>query len=195
MTGRQCGKTTFAMEQILYKEKEEFVFFSVNEENTNICLKKSTQKNNLFNNRFKTQTKNYLKGRPPKYIICDNYELFDKEFRKDLYRYYAIGLVKKIFLFASSNYAGQPMNFDRMTYDFVDIVKKIKDIDTNEYFANDRVNKIKELGKFGATFLNDVIGIKSSVVLNFKGKMIEKQDYDNLLKLKVVQQRLTQNIF
>ena len=100
-----------------------------------------------------------------------------------------------VFLFASSCYAGQTSNYDRMTYDFIDITKKVKDIDTHEYSAVERTNKIKQLDNFGTTFLNDVIGIKSSIILNFKNEMITKHNFDNLLKLNLVKQRLSQNIF
>ena len=182
---RQSGKSTYAMNKILIKRKEEFYFFCKNKE-----LELFRHAANIPSNtkkRIVSQKTNYLKGRCGKesieHVICDDYDFFQEDFRRDLLYYYKCGLLKSIFLFCSNE----------QTRKFVEIVNRVRDLNLNDYSSVERTNKINKMDTYELSFVEDVIAFPETVVINNIKTYVDLKIIDEVLKREIVKQRYEQN--
>jgi hypothetical protein len=185
---RMSGKSTFAINEILLKRKEHFVIFSQNNELCNL-YKGKLIKNGFpsFVDKIYYQKKNILRGRDDlKYIVCDDYEQFNEDFRKDLFLYYTTGRVKFLLLLCS--------NEQNVNHNFVDTINKVRDLTLNDYSSVERTNKVLAMSSKQRTFIEDVISLQNISIVNNINSPKDFNKLDYVFKQLTVKERFEQVI-
>jgi hypothetical protein len=179
---RQSGKTTFAIEDILdfYKRKD-FKFFSQNSQISFKNMEKYLKRNSNVNIKNFQVLRNYcLRGVNLNFAIFDDYELFSKKSRLELYQY-PIPKNANWFILCSGN--------DHLHSEFFcDTVKAIRNITTNNNLSKEErqilVNKLTPRQK---DFFDDVIALPTTEVIYANNL---KDVKNTLIKKFVARQRI-----
>jgi hypothetical protein len=157
---RQSGKTTFAINDILYfYKREDFKFFSQNVAMSRKNMESYLRINNDVNiKNFQVLRENYLRGVNLHFAIFDDYELFNKKARLELYQY-PIPQNANWFILCSGN---DPLHSEL----FYDAVKAVRNITTNNNLSKEErqilVNKLSPRQK---DFFDDVIALPTTEVI------------------------------
>jgi hypothetical protein len=179
---RQSGKTTFAINDILYfYKREDFKFFS-----QNVSISRKNMESYLRINKdvniknFQVLREHSLRGVNLQFAIFDDYELFNKKARLELYQY-PIPQNANWFILCSGN---DPLHPEL----FYDTVKAVRDITTNNNLSKEErqilVNKLSSRQK---DFFDDVIALPTTEVIYANNL---KDVKNTLIKKWVAKQRI-----